>query len=256
MPERKVTADTWLKALGDNGITHNAKGFCDDFKSVGHATKFLLEATESAGEGKVEMHVMEPLSGNAAPLQATIDANGLTDLVTVYQMAASDQAGEAQMPTGDIGVESHGLGTPAKSGAMETVRVVTLDGWAKEAGIFDRRIDILFIDVEGYDALVIDGGAQLLGSAWDTGRGARWLVFEYHSVGMWPKRSLKDVVAKLDTWGYDCYFAGNRDPLTRLTGCWDDVFEIRHLSNIVCANRNDPIARTVALSIDAMNNSD
>lgn len=251
MPERDVTADKWLAALGKNGIVEKAIGFCDDKGGLDEASRFRLSLAETEQTGSLELHVMEPLSGNAKPLEATIAAMGLEDVVTVYQMAASDADGEAEMPTGTGGIESFGLGSQTTPGKTETVKVVALDSWTKEIGLFDRRIDILFIDVEGYDAAVIDGATALLSSPWDSGRGARWLVFEYHSVGLWPQRSLAGVVAKLDSWGFDCYFAGSRDPLKRLTGCWADTYEIRHLSNIICANRNDPIASTVALAIDA-----
>jgi hypothetical protein len=56
-------------------------------------------------------------------------------------------------------------------------------------------------------------------------------------VGAWRTERLELLVAQLDTWGYDCWFAG-KTGTWRITGCWDARFEFRANSRVWCALRS------------------
>ena len=44
----------------------------------------------------------------------------------------------------------------------------------------------------------------------------------------------------MDGRGFDCFWAGNTDRLVRITGCWQDSFELtERASNAVCVRRGD-----------------
>eukprot|EP01041_Mallomonas_annulata_P005844 gene5844-11804_t len=95
------------------------------------------------------------------------------------------------------------------------------------------RIDILFVDTEGYDFSVIAGASESLHQGL-----IRMLVFEYHRVGQWNSTSLHNVVHDLANMNYDCYFEG-QGRLWKLTGCWSSAYEIRKWSNVMCLRRGN-----------------
>ena len=114
----------------------------------------------------------------------------------------------------------------------------TLDAWAARANV--KRVDVLSIDVEGWDALVLEGARGLLSS-----KSVELLEFEYHSVGMWSasqptqdRRSLKTTVSALKEHGYSCFFEGKTTPaMVALSGnSWCDEYEFRKVGNVVCAH--------------------
>lgn len=95
-------------------------------------------------------------------------------------------------------------------------------------------IDLLLVDVEGYDWQALGQG----GADW-TLRHARYLEFEYHGIGAWGKTdSLVTAVSVLDErFGFTCYWAG-KGQLDGITGCWQAYMEMRSWSNVVCVNRS------------------
>jgi hypothetical protein len=62
----------------------------------------------------------------------------------------------------------------------------------------------------------------------------RLLTFEYNDMGLWKLRPLKTVIDMLRSHGYICYYDGSPN-LTRVTGCWQHVYDTRSWSNLVCA---------------------
>jgi len=79
----------------------------------------------------------------------------------------------------------------------------------------------------------------------------RYLEFEYHAVGRWARSDLQDLVDLLDQLDFACYWALNSGGLSRLTGCWHDVYyQQRTWSNVAYINQTSPRthARMQALS--------
>merc|ERR1712232_1452999 len=124
-----------------------------------------------------------------------------------------------------------------ESGAIAPGEVIvksyTLDAWADEYLQPGQVIDILALDLEGYDAKVLFGAARLF----TQGR-VRLLEFEVHTVSEWEKMRLKDVLDYLGNLGFICYYAG-QSLLWRISGsCWTDEYEqddVKWWSNVVCA---------------------
>ena len=92
-------------------------------------------------------------------------------------------------------------------------------------------IDMLMVDVEGYDWQVLGQG----GANW-TLRHTRYLEFEYHGTGAWNHDKLSVAIEYLDRLGYTCYWAG-RGRLVRITGCFQGYMEVHEWSNVACVNR-------------------
>jgi FkbM family methyltransferase len=95
-------------------------------------------------------------------------------------------------------------------------------------------IDILLIDTEGHDAQVLQGAKELL----KLPHLIRMVSFEYHKNCPWPLTTLESVIYDLALMNYICYYQG-QGRLFRITGCWDDLYEMNMWSNIVCIKRHD-----------------
>jgi hypothetical protein len=128
-------------------------------------------------------------------------------------------------------------------GSAAVVPATTLDAWAAAAGV--RRIDLLALDVEGLEPTVLNGTRALLAR-----RAVRALLFEYGSKRDWARAALRDVVADLDSFGYDCFYF-QRDTLLRLTRCWHELFEDKFWSNVLCVSRGERalLAAATGLSV-------
>jgi hypothetical protein len=95
----------------------------------------------------------------------------------------------------------------------------------------DTLIEILSVDVEGFDWDVLG-----LGGANRTLRRTKYLEFEYHLLGHWPRYDLSMVTETLwNEYGFVCYYAGV-DKLWRLTNCFQQYFNVHSWSNVACVN--------------------
>jgi FkbM family methyltransferase len=116
----------------------------------------------------------EPDPTNFQILKKQVDLNRVTSQVELIQAAVSSQDGNASFATGK-GCQSHINSLLEKN--TSTVQLVSLDT------IFaNRHLDILKIDVEGYEEKVIQGGIHLLQ---DTHRSPRFIYLEVHPYA-WP----------------------------------------------------------------------
>jgi len=111
---------------------------------------------EFAGLGFGEVHAFEPVPDTFSRLVDNVTANGLSNGVRANCVALGDCEGTIRM--------RHDSRSPAtsfacKDGDLE-VACTTLDRYAKETGL--ERIDLLKIDVEGYEAHVLRGASVLL----------------------------------------------------------------------------------------------
>lgn len=108
------------------------------------------------------------------------------------------------------------------------------------AKLFPPLIDLLMIDVEGFEPLVFQGARKLLRR-----REARIIIFEYHNVCPWPIYLLKTTLWHIERWEYACYFMSKHRRLWRISGCWDPIYEHHQWSNVLCVYRNDPWYRVI-----------
>jgi len=73
-------------------------------------------------------------------------------------------------------------------------------------------------------------------------------LLTFERAGVWlPGRTLQAEVERLDGFGYDCYYVGNK-VLIKMTGkgCWRQSYgEMLEFSNILCARRAWALQRTL-----------
>ena len=113
----------------------------------------------------------EPERDNAETLESNIAVNGWQDRIALVRAAVGASSGSVRFAA-NFGCESHVLrvGEPAQS-AVE-VPMVTLDSHFPDA-----RVDLLKIDVEGFEEPVMRGGMALLR---DAKRRPRMILVEVH----------------------------------------------------------------------------
>ena len=139
----------------------------------------------------------------------------------VFTHAAIASAnGFVNFPNAGVGTEHLGIGhcNGASGGQYNCVEVpvYSLDNYVDKYVKGNGPINILSIDVEGYDCDVLFGATSVLDRT-------HYLEFEYHEQGNWGKLHIQDAVRLLDGKGFTCYWAG-KNKLWRISGCY---FELR-----------------------------
>lgn len=181
----------WMRLLESLELDHACRAV-DVGACVGQGSIFLAKWHE-------EVVAIEPTSENFATLQDTISLNGVRN-VKIVRCALSSEIGTAEMHL----LESrghHSLGAVSTSGkvGVERVEVSTVDG------VIAGPIDLLKVDVEGFEMEVLRGSSRALQL------GIPIIVLEV-SVG--PSADLGrnpwEAVDYLTTLGYECVRADGK----------------------------------------------
>jgi len=106
---------------------------------------------------------------NAAVLRAHVRLNQVEGIVQVIAKALSDREGKATWHSQDM----QSVAKPSEDGsAGPTVELTTLDQISQ-----GRKIDVILVDIEGYEEAALRGGRSLLS---DPSRRPRLIVIEVH----------------------------------------------------------------------------
>jgi FkbM family methyltransferase len=128
------------------------------FVDVGaHIGWFTVVGARAVGPGG-NVHAFEAFGPNVAALRRNLALNGL-ERVDVTEAAVADAPGRARMGReagGDSGTATAGA---QASGSLEEVEQVTLDSVLPAS----QPIDLLKVDVEGFEARVLAGASASLG---------------------------------------------------------------------------------------------
>ena len=260
-PDLGITPQTWSTALRDPLACGWCRDCLDDDPPPPPEKRRRLRT--------ITAHLIEPLAGNIALIHAALANLGFQqhhetttttwtlDRVTVrtLQLAVSAEDGVARFPRlrpGDeVGAlcstdddddddcdpaEFQGRFADGSDGTFDDVAVATLDT------LFENdHLDALFIDAEGQDPLILNGGRTRVLPR------LALLEFEYHFRGAWATTSLESVVADLDShYSHDCFLQAPPDALWRLSrGCWRESYEIHQWSNVVCVQRSNLLPTSI-----------
>ena len=214
-------------------------GICNDCFSAGRRHDVKRVAAQ--------VHAFEVMPANVAMLRAAAAYFQLP--IAVHEVAVSNASGSLALPDWALrrlsrpGYENAMLDFAPHRGARRRrpVPATTIDAFVAERAL--QVIHVLEADANGMDALVLEGAAKTLAA-----RRVEILTFEYHSTGFWAAcaecRSLRDVLARLLGFGYGCFWQGKGGVLARASGhsCWQDAFEFRQWSNLICTYRPDLLA--------------
>jgi FkbM family methyltransferase len=155
---------------------------------VGLYTIALAQRTRPSGR----VYSFEPDPQNCAVLRKHIELNNVSERVEVHQLAVGDKDGFVPFTTGRDSQSVVG----ANSSTPETVRMATLDTILPSG-----RIDVLKVDVEGFEENVLKGAAVLLS---DNERKPRIIFIEVHPYNWHLCGTTSDsLINRLTKSGYD-----------------------------------------------------
>lgn len=201
------------------------RGAWDVGANVGDWTARLVALTG----GRIPVHCLEPLPGNAAILRERFRGGP----VTVHEAAASDAPGRQVFATSGVAGSGDGYLAAAATGVDGvSVAVTSLDALAAEHP--GMAFDLVKCDVEGEEMRVLRGAEGLF-----RGRRVGSLQLEYNSTWLRTGFRLRDV---LDFAGDHRYTVLCPGPIAFMTiGAYGEGLEDFRLRNLVLA-REDHVA--------------
>ncbi|EJK67541.1 hypothetical protein THAOC_11408 [Thalassiosira oceanica] len=205
----------------------------------------MFEIPEGTQAVDAMVHCIEPLPVTARELSRSARELGwASDGLTVSHAAVARENGMALFPDGgQLGKENNGIANGCGNNCKE-VTVYDLDTYVEKYAP-DVPINILSIDVEGYDSDVILGGNRTL-------RRVEYLEFEYNWMGSWKAMPLSTLISHLDQMGFTCYWPGFDRTIWRITGCFLKHYNLHYWSNVACINRRMDSVRSVAETMETM----
>lgn len=110
-----------------------------------------------------EIIAFEPVPENLSYLRRNLADNGQASRVTIEERAVGESAGPMRMHLdgGSIGTHSLSAGNVRNSTTSITVPMVSLDDYVKRKLRY-RPVDLLKVDVEGYEGAVLHGARKTL----------------------------------------------------------------------------------------------
>ncbi len=166
---RHFTSEVYEPEVWRAVMSHTRDG--DTIAEVGASIGIYTLALASRVGIDGRVFAFEPDPESAAELEANVAINGWQNRISVTRSVVGETAGEVSFACAR-GVESHVASVADSSDASIRVPMVTLDS------VFpNSRVDLLKIDVEGYEEPVLRGADALLA---DRARRPRAIVVEVH----------------------------------------------------------------------------
>lgn len=165
---------------------------------------------------------------NAIGMAGTNENTG-EDLVRIFPLGIGNNETTVLFDGGFRQRKNPGAGGIVLSKAMpdssrakySEINVTTLDVMAREIGWFDTIIDIMKIDVEGYEIHVIRGAHDLIRS-----KRIRNIFMEGDVHGPWKKKHFREIIRTLVGAGYSIFkIGGYSGPDTHFAPSGEDIEE-------------------------------
>ena len=147
-----------IAILAENGRLSADAVFVDIGANIGTHTLYALRSGRFTGAV-----AFEPEPKNARLLTMNMDANGVSNVVTVVPKAAGEAAGTGTLYLHPRNKGAHALGrSPSVDGQEQLdVPVVRVEDVLAECGV-EQRVGLLWVDVEGHELHVMRGLKRLL----------------------------------------------------------------------------------------------
>lgn len=193
------------------------------------------------------VHLLELAVANAKLLRYLAVATNSSDLISVHNIAASNESGTAHARKVMIGWEQAGMLDPhsfrIKRKQSDLVIKLTVDDFLDRERL-PKIIDLVVVDTEGHDPYVLEGMRGALASK-------RITLLEFEYSNKWPTHpySLGKTLTSLAADGYRCYMesrtrkrAGSEVLAPLSPPCWEAALEKRKWSNVVCSHEPRALA--------------
>jgi len=159
------TIDLWLEGCDESRLVSALFGSGQVFIDVGaNVGVFSLHAASVAG-ATAEVHAFEPQPRAAAALKESVRENARSNLFVHQAIVSNEDADSLSffVPRGGSGIgslcEEHASQDGRRSQKI-TCASITLDSFFSSARL--HTVDLIKIDVEGYETLVLEGAARTL----------------------------------------------------------------------------------------------
>ena len=251
---KSVSAKTWLRGIRGvaegkasvNGEAPRRNGFLAS-QTCGACREACMDGSKPHARDGGSVHLLEMALPNAKLLRYLANVTNSSDLVSVHNVAVSNESGTAHTQANLLlGWENAGILHPqnyriAKNRATAVDKLTVDDFLARER--LPQIVDLLVIDTEGHDPYVLDGMRGALASK-------RITLLEFEYSGKWPaERSLGHTLTSLAAHGYKCYMESRTralrgdEILAPLSPpCWDAALEQRKWSNVMCSHEPRALA--------------
>jgi FkbM family methyltransferase len=133
--------------------------FVDVGANIGTHTVYALKSGRFA-----RAVAFEPEPRNAALLAMNIEANALSNAVTIIAKAAGEAGGSAVLHLHPRNKGAHAIGAPPSDDGRERLDVpmVRVEDALGELGLSAERLGLIWIDVEGHEPQVLRGLGSLI----------------------------------------------------------------------------------------------
>jgi FkbM family methyltransferase len=202
-------------------------------------TEYLVETVRNIRPAQVLC--VEPMPGTFAALQQALMSTALQGLLVRQYAVNNHEPNTTLFPSANVGAEKQGIGGcyskfPTRQERMqkscEPVSTTRLDLLMEEENLLNQTVNVLLIDVEGWDFEVLKGGIQTL-------QRTAYLEFEFNWRGKWyeEERPLEKAINFLNSLDFTCYWPGKKGKLYQITNCWLSHYHGLFWSNVACVHR-------------------
>lgn len=238
-----VSRDAWRNAMPESA----SEAVCaQDVGALDYKVPPNADVNEDA-----TVYCIEPVPSTYTALQEAAERTGYSQNLKVLQYAVSEnhEMTHVLFPNFEAGQEKQEIRSCAgKSKEKQDelkcspVKMSSLDLIMENEHFFEEHddsdlVDLMLIDVEGWDIRVIQGGRKIL-------ERTKYVEFEYNWKGDWMKLSkskmnpLQEAITILEELHFTCYWPGQGELWRISSGCWNTkVYDgIPFWSNVACVN--------------------
>lgn len=185
--------------------------------NIGYYCSMELKIIGATGK----IYCFEPDTRNIPLLKKNILRNGGKDIVEVIKAPVADRVEEIDFNIAEASnlsamhiTRSDKSDIVVKRGMhnrsyIRTTKITTVDFWDFVQNA-ERPIDLVRMDIEGYEAVLFEHLANQLERSKDFERAPKAFVFEPHSWEYEPKTHLLDSLTRLIALGYNITYLGSR----------------------------------------------
>lgn len=184
--ESKATA-AYRNVLSE--LSHTVGGDITVFDIGANIGYYALIASDCLGD-RINLYAIEPHPGNYQYLIMNLKRNGYD--ATTIQAAIGDSAGTTNLQVSEVSNKHRVDGSPQGDTLSEIeVELHTVDGLAADYGIKPDEIEVLRMDVEGYESQVLEGAQGVIAA------GGPLVIFIELHLGLLDEDSLAAIIELL-----------------------------------------------------------
>ncbi|NGM71403.1 FkbM family methyltransferase [Natronolimnobius sp. AArcel1] len=187
-----LTGKIFREYLSDINATESSPVVIEAGANIGY---YALQEAAILGK-ESEIHAFEPVPESGNLLSKNIERNGFEDTVKIIDSAVGDKNNKAQMSVGNARNWAR-ISTDNEVGNKLEVDMTTIDKYCADNGISAEEVNVVRMDVEGYETNIIEGMDKVLSESKDL-----LLLIELHIRELKSRNSLTPFLQSLKNKGF------------------------------------------------------